>query len=314
MNYHQPDTTWEVFGLNSFEQFEEALIVKGKFHSLVPQDVSESYLQAEYMMAGAYYHHPQYSEALSKILRIFEMAIKLKCDQLKIKRKGKRLYEIMTLVDNAEPAKLLSKHFTAIRSLRNYYSHPERNDHTGAISHGYIVKCVSLLNTLFLPQEIFITNHSETERMKNVFEPYQNDLFILNLADGRFLVKEISIRTSLRVAGKWKYVLYALPVFENSFENYMNHKFLKPFCFPVENLSIKHDTILARIPETSEAIIIQRNKNKSNQTKFETEHIELKKVPEQQIYMCEINNEVEIDKVENKFLLDYLHRVRTEDY
>ena len=123
MEYHVPDNRWQIFGMDNFANYVEKAVVKGQFHPSVPADIVEAYKMAEYMMAHAYYHYPLYHEALSKVLRIIEMAVKFRCQQIKInltqiaKRKGKQeegkrvLKHLMDDIAKAEPVKKLERQF-----------------------------------------------------------------------------------------------------------------------------------------------------------------------------------------------------------
>lgn len=307
MNYHKPDKRWaEIFGIENFEQYESALVVKGKFHSLVPSDVVEAFQQAEYMMAFAYYHYPLYDEALSKILRIFEMALTLKYENAGVKRKKETLFELMDKVDKAEPAKMLGTHFGAIRSLRNSFMHPQKYSYMGPVSHGYAIRCVSLLNIIFMPEQLFIENRTETERMQNFLQTWKERLSILFIDNGKFLISSINIRSAIYAGDRWLYLMNAVPIHVNTFESLLNHRYLKPFCFTVEAISVKDDHVIAKTAGKNELIIFKTNSDNRNEYKYQASIADLKKMESDDIYMYEMNNEIEIDKAENRFLLEYL--------
>src|SRR4051812_32380391 len=85
--YHKPDSIWEIFGGATFPEYCEKYVTKGEFHPNVPEDIVNSYKVVEYIMAHSYYHYPMYDEAITKILLVFEMAIKQRCSQLGIELK-----------------------------------------------------------------------------------------------------------------------------------------------------------------------------------------------------------------------------------
>jgi len=84
MEFHEPDSRWAGFGCSSYEHYLDRYLIRGKFHNKVPNAVTDAYITIEYLMAHAYYFYPMYDEALSKLLRTMEMAVKLRCKEIGI--------------------------------------------------------------------------------------------------------------------------------------------------------------------------------------------------------------------------------------
>ncbi len=104
--YHTPDHTWTIFsGVTDFESYAEKFVVKGRFQKDVPPEVVEGYTIAEHIMAHAYYHYPAMDEALVKLLRVLEMAVKMRCKALGITleildNKGKTRKKVLNALIN----------------------------------------------------------------------------------------------------------------------------------------------------------------------------------------------------------------------
>ena len=148
--YYQPDTRWPIFGTPTREQFEARYVFPPRFHAGVPEDVVESYTTASHLMAAAWYHYPIYDEALSKLLLLLEMAIKLRCQQLDLPAGPNRtLKQLITTLEAAEPAKDLGWWLQLLRQLRNQVAHPERHSFGGATFRPAILRMVNTLNQLF---------------------------------------------------------------------------------------------------------------------------------------------------------------------
>jgi hypothetical protein len=77
---------------------------------------TKSFVPCKHIAAQAYYHYPLCDEEASKALRIMELAVKLKCKQLKIslirfaatstrakKPQAKRLFQLMNEIVAADP-------------------------------------------------------------------------------------------------------------------------------------------------------------------------------------------------------------------
>src|SRR5688572_3734537 len=116
MKYRVPDPLWESFGANNFEEYCEKFVVSGKFHPAVPQEIVNEYVQVEYLLSSAYYSYPLLDEAISKALKIMELAVKIKCKQSGIllsqkasSKSRKSLKELIDALDKMEPLKDLQE-------------------------------------------------------------------------------------------------------------------------------------------------------------------------------------------------------------
>ncbi|RYE51422.1 MAG: hypothetical protein EOP48_18245 [Sphingobacteriales bacterium] len=153
MNYHEPDSRWAGFDIHDYNSYFRTYLVKGLFHSVVPHEVKEAYSMAEYMMAFAWYHYPLYDEAFFKVLRIIEMAVKLRCQQIDIQLRNTRLRNNKTVEETkmlqqlanelrkAEPDKDLRILTEIIPKLRNSIMHPVRHSFAGSSSYGAVKRC-----------------------------------------------------------------------------------------------------------------------------------------------------------------------------
>ncbi len=89
--FHTPDPIWETWGINTHEQFLDDFIVKGKFHTNVPESVVKEYEIVERLFCYSYYSYQLIDETFSKVTRIFEGAVNLRLDELNIKRENTRM-------------------------------------------------------------------------------------------------------------------------------------------------------------------------------------------------------------------------------
>jgi hypothetical protein len=161
MVYHTPDETWKVFGFHTYESYIQHYLIKGNFHNKVPQDILDAYTTVEYLIAHAYYYYPMYDEAFSKSLRIIEMAIKIRCAELKIelmhevKVKGKPkiikkdLKRLIHDLSKKEKGKDFDNSLNGLRELRNSNMHPDMNAFMGGMSRSVMIACVDTINLIF---------------------------------------------------------------------------------------------------------------------------------------------------------------------
>lgn len=163
--YFAVDDRWAIFGTNSIDEHIHKNVVKGVFDDTVPKEIIGDFKTIEYQQVYAYYHWPLMDEALSKGLRLLEMAIKLKAKDLEIplrttglKPKDKNFNQLIREVCAEEPLIQLSETIHHLRSLRNILTHMDSNDFvggTGGIVKRNLMRLVNLINDLFLaPEEL----------------------------------------------------------------------------------------------------------------------------------------------------------------
>ena len=276
MEYHQPDTRWEIFGLPDFETYQQKLVVKGLFHPSVPKDVVEAYEVAEYIMAHAYYHYPLYEEAFSKLLRITEMAVKLRCTQLgislattklnkKTQRPDKKRFSVLiNELCKAEPEKDIKDGLDRLRRLRNSFMHPDSHTYSGSMAKGAIQSTVTLLNEMFIPGQIFKPFIHRQEEIKKEINNYKEGLFVLEYQHNRYLIEGVEINAAILVDGKWIYYLVAQPVTLNIGEQMKNHSYSMPLLYFVTDLSSGESCVSVNEVENNYPIKISTTNHTDN--------------------------------------------------
>jgi hypothetical protein len=210
MHYHTPDNIWTIFsGVTDFESYAEKFVVKGRFHKDVPPEVVEGYAIAEHIMAHAYYHYPAMDEALVKLLRVLEMAVKMRCKELGITleildNKGKTRKKVLNALINELAAKEAAKPTKStliwLKDVRNYLMHPSEPSLFGSVALGHIRQCVIMLNALFLPDRYF---QDATDRVGAYRKGIAN-----NLKRGFSCSNTPGIGTSFTGASLWRPILW----------------------------------------------------------------------------------------------------------
>lgn len=317
MKYHQPDSRWEIFGLPDFEIYQEKLVVKGLFHPSVPKDIVEAYEVAEYMMAHAYYHYPLYEEAFSKLLRITEMAVKLRCSQLgvELKRPGSSFNKsFSTLINDlckVEPDKDIKDGLDRLRRLRNSFMHPDSHTYSGSMAKGAIQSTVTLLNELFIPGQIFSLFVQQEEEIKKEISNYKKGLFVLEDQDKRYLIEGVEINAVILVSDKWIYYLVAHPISLNIAEQMKNHNYLLPILYLVTGLSIDADSIIANEIENNGPIKISISNHPDNLKTYQKFISEKEVVTKNDKDIYEHFMRDKIANNENEFWYEWLWRIDT---
>lgn len=262
MEYHEPDARWSIFGANTFEDYLKRYVITGKFHSEVANDVIEGYKTAEYIMAYAYYHYPMYDEAFSKVLKLVEMAIKLKCNQLNITyTKQHKLNTLINKVSPHLPIIKISERLHAAREIRNHSMHPTQNSFTGGMLRGSIIALVNLLNEIFLPASFFIDSKRELERIKQLFIPFEKGTFVLEYNQNRFLIYKVKCFEVINSYNKWAYFVVCYPVINDVKSEIEDHKISGVLELSLLDVQIKDNTLTATSQNDGQLVTISNNNN-----------------------------------------------------
>lgn len=257
MPYHTPAPIWENYGANDFEQYVEKFVVCGRFHKDVPEDVKASYAVAEHIMAQAYYSYPMYEEALVKLLRTLEMAVKMRCEQVgiptmrKVKKKEDKPEEMKpqdfsVLIDQLVK-KEKSKHTTSIlhglRKLRNTFMHPKEDMLFGATAINAIRHTLVQLNALFLPEAFFEAAQQELENMQKQWQSFEEGLFILDQDGKAVCIYKSSVVEAYRAGEEWVYLCAFYPVFTHTKENIEEMRMIQPAILVLRDISFEPEFI-----------------------------------------------------------------------
>ena len=267
--YYQPDTIWKIFGIESEEEYIQKFVVKGKFHSGVHEDIAKSYDVAEHVMALSYYYYPMYDVALNKLLGIFEMAVKLRCEQVGIElslinnRKKTLNHLISELIDNS-----LTPEFKGvmahIRSLRNMQAHPENHSLLGTFCHVVIVPIVNMINQIYLPQYQHIENFEELKDERKKLKFTETDLFILEHRGQRILVHNPKLIDIFKVGKTWVSAISFQPVLSKTKELLSEHRIPDGIIRFFKEVEITSKGIKAIDTESIQEILIERTTKTEN--------------------------------------------------
>lgn len=255
MKWFEPDDRWETYGVKSKEDFMENLVVTGKFHAKVPNDIVNAFETVSYLLAHSYYHWPMQDEALSKALLVMEMAVKLKAKQLNISldlplnKKGrsftKRLVDVIDEVCKVDNLQFLRPDFDRARDLRNMMMHPEKHSYMGALAQvkkNYML-FNNIINMLFLEPEAIIELINKRANVKEQLEVFKNSLFVLETSNKKILIDTILYYKYFKHSDNELLLLFVNPLLLNVYERLTNHQFDKPMLvvlksFTIDKLSI----------------------------------------------------------------------------
>lgn len=312
--WYEPDQTWIAIGVKDKEDYVKHYVVEGRFHNDVHEDVVQAYRTAEYLMALSWYHYPMYDEALKKLLGILEIAVKLKCQQLripleKVSAKGKKyIYRLEELIDKIcelEPEKELNWQLHHGRKLRNTFAHPDRHSYMGGFIQLPFVPLINTLNLLFLNTATVSANKKYLASLKEDFSEFQKGAFMLESSDTGYLITKAEPLAAFLSNGEWYSCWFFDRVFKNVVEALSKPQSAEPLLITLAKLD-KKDALLTGIDvQTGAEIILSPTDHPVNQamfTEFEQGWRSLE-VKNQIIY--EMNLKSEISKGLGKLMYQY---------
>jgi len=277
MNYHTPDSRWELWGAKTIEEHIGKNVIKGKFHEAVPEDIKKEWLTAEYMMAHAFYHWDMYDEVVKKLYLTFEMAFQLKAKMEDIptsitKTKKLKNGEVKELTTNVRLVELIDTicnkiprleerrmQFHQIRKNRNSVSHPKSYGFAGGSYQPHIIPLLNALNQLFLKKDILSTDY--TLLAEKIIQ-FDHQCLIVELNDKKLLGVNPILVDSINNKGSYYFFTISL---------IMNTDFEFPYqskTFDLINLKIAESCIVGKTVEGN-TIKIYSTEKKENVERYE---------------------------------------------
>lgn len=234
--YFKPDKTWQSWGWQTYEDYQEKMVIPGRFHDGVPEDIKEDYKTVEYLMAHAFYHYRMYDDALNHLLGTFEMAVKFRAKELEIlmerprNNKGKvykkTLGELIEEVSKTEWTENWRKFMDRVRDLRNHMKHPESHSLMGYFAKQHIIPILNFINKLFLTSEQKASYHDELIRINELLGAYKNELFVIPKDENaNYLGYSPRVTDCFQKNGEWYYLLHFLPVLIDVQDMISNHRY-----------------------------------------------------------------------------------------
>lgn len=284
MEYYVADPTWEVFGIQSREDYLEKNVIPGNFHSNVPEDIIKSFKMVTQLTAQAYYYYPLYDEALNKALRIFELAIKLKAKELDLKKES--LNNLINKLCNSQNLEHLKDTLHRARKIRNIHMHPE-NHNSGwymARGKGNIQMFSNLINEMFLEDEELEFFKIEREKFKNFLHLTEDVPLCFQIDDLEYFAQEINGFRFFPRYDSIKIAISVIPYYTNITE-IMDNRYTEPFIIFLKEYSFKENSINGKTAK-GKKIIFRASNSKlalAEQQKWKrgiasSKHSEFKKV------------------------------------
>jgi hypothetical protein len=301
MEWYEPVDIWDMFGINSREEFVTRHVVEGKFHKDVPEDISESFVTVSYLLAHSYYHLPMFDEAFSKALLIMEMAVKLKAKQLNIdlklpaNKKGivydKKLSKIIDEICLNDELAFLKPDFDRARNLRNHKMHPDRHSFAGTLSFAdsNIRLFGNIINLLFLKKETLNDLHKSIDKMETKLSTLKKGLHVLEFQKEKILIDGFHM-FKYREFNNKKLLIFSLnPLTAKVHEQFVEHKFPKPLIVTFTDFKIG-EGFIEGVDLDNKSIKIYIDNKEQNLKTYDNYKIAMSKISESDIHLFSSSN------------------------
>jgi hypothetical protein len=304
MEYYNPDDRWEIlYNITNRSDYEKRFVVRAKFHSLVPKDIIKDYEIVERLMAYSYNCYPMYDEALKKLLGMTEMAVKLRCKQLKIdleyvdkkgKRKKRILSQLMDILLRAEKHKPLKFEFSKARKVRNIFAHPDQYAFFGAMVYHSIMQIINTINFIFTNDIDCKESSNKLEEISSSTNLYNQGNFILEYNQKRYLAYGSKCLEVHKIDNEWIYLWIIYPVVTNIKEQIEQHRYGLPIYLSFKEIAVNEDSLSGIELDSENTIRLVQTSHKDDLRQFKKFRTELNgcNKTETDLYMFWLNDEM----------------------
>ncbi len=256
LKYQSADPRWSIFGINDFETYVEKFVLQGRFHNKVPEKIVDAYSIAEHVLAGAYFHYPLIDEALVKLLRFFELSVKMRCRQLGIDPGRKTLFTLIDIWAEAEHEKELKDVGHSIRWRRNFMLHPDGETLGGTGYLNQFKLMMSVWNAMFLPVEYFKESKRVAEYFQGILGSLNPGNMQLEINQSGYLIYQSRLVEVYKNNDEWTGLLAFYPIPPDIHEITQHQRFPSPIFAMARSLQ-KIDNAIHGINFSNEQFVLK---------------------------------------------------------
>jgi hypothetical protein len=254
-NYYKSDSFWEVYNINSKEEFYKKINLTPKFHLGVPEDIVNEFKTVQYLIVLSYHHAGFLDEAVTKALVAIEIAIKLKAKELQIsleyqtkkksKPRSKELFKLINEVLTKTDLLFLKPDFDRARSIRNSRVHKESHTFMGIVGYpiNNIKLLINLINQIFQEQNEIKNINNKNKLISEFLENYKEKPMILDFNRTRILINNILSFKYIRFDNTELLILLMEPVLTNTFNLLTENPSRNPLLVTIKNFIVNREII-----------------------------------------------------------------------
>lgn len=260
--YFNPDPRWKIWGINSRDDFNNKVVVSGRFHNDVPKKIIDDFIIVERLLWYSYFFYPLFDEALSKATRIFESSITHKIKDLDLDKENKiknLSQKIRKLKPHFSPEAYLE--FEKAREIRNLFAHPTPGNLMGMVIYGALLQIVNIVNSIFLDQKILDINEQKLKYLQDASSHLRDNLFTYVYKNHKILVWSIIPYNCFEKDSILKSFWIFHPVLQDFPQTMDSLYFSPPIGLTLSNLAIDKNGIKAIDLQTDQEIEVTFTQN-----------------------------------------------------
>jgi hypothetical protein len=187
------DRRWEIFyGDISIEEFAHKKLPKFYFKKEVNKEIKESFETVYKLLIHAYFEYVLLDVAVTKALHILEMALKIRYRELNDGQDWNEKRPLKALMDWFQEHHYFESNNPSflgyVRDIRNYLSHPTRNNLAGTVGLPWVTTVMDLINGLYENIELRKQRWKSTKEFKSNFDNFLKNGARLTLMENTFIV------------------------------------------------------------------------------------------------------------------------------
>ncbi|HPI44146.1 MAG TPA: hypothetical protein PLH91_02855 [Tenuifilaceae bacterium] len=194
----------------------------------------------ERIIAYSFFYYPLFDEAIAKTTRIFETAVKIRCEQLGIKFSTKGHIPLQQYINKLKPHyPSLSEEWNRIKVLRNNLAHLDAHKFMGPINRFYAFQhLINNLNRLFITEDFAQIQNKHTQEIAEKSESFYNGVFVLECDNKRFLINGAKPYKMIVNGDKsYSYWIFS-PVLREFSKSFNEYNINNPICKYLLNVEI----------------------------------------------------------------------------
>lgn len=199
INY-APDSTWEIFGIKSKNDFHNQFLIKQNVHSGVPEKIVKELAIAEQLQSLSYFYYPVYGDVFSRLSLIFEMAVKSKAVLLNIETKNKSLFNLIKIISSGY-SEIYKQRLNWARKMRNMNAHPNAGTVYGSMLKLPLIRLTNIINDTFRDKDYFLKEDSYLKLLQSTYKQLLNGLWKLD----NVLIHSVEILAAREKASLWAF-------------------------------------------------------------------------------------------------------------
>jgi hypothetical protein len=253
--FYKPDSLWEVYNINSKEEFCKKINLSPKFHKDVPEDIVNEFKTVQYLIVLSYHHAGFLDEAVTKALVAIEIAIKLKAKELQIpleyqtkknsKPRSKLLFKLIEEVLTKINLLFLKPDFDRARNIRNSRVHKGSHTFMGVVGYPIhnIRLFINLINQIFQEENQVKIINNKNKLISEFSEKYKEKPMVLEFNKTRILINNILSFKYIKFKDTELLMLLIEPVLTNTYKLLTENPSRKPLLITIKDFIVTGETV-----------------------------------------------------------------------